>query len=89
MNRENIIASFANAVSEVEENHFEGTYHWHLGSDDNGNDWAIVMAYMDYNDNGNEELIGLCRMTKNQVRFGIPNCLFILPTTRKKLSIGC
>jgi len=56
MNRENIIASFANAVSEVEENHFEGTYHWHLGSDDNGNDWAIVMAYMDYNDNGNEEL---------------------------------
>lgn len=56
MNKENLATAFANAVKEIQDTHFEGTYHWHLDSDDNGNDWAIVMAYMDYDGDGNEKL---------------------------------
>lgn len=56
MNKESIITAFANAVKDMEVNHFNGTYHWHLDTDDNGNDWAIVMAYMDYDGDGNEKL---------------------------------
>lgn len=56
MNKENIITAFANAVNDMTATHFDGTYHWHLHTDDNNNDWAIVMSYMDYDGNGNEEL---------------------------------
>lgn len=56
MNKNSIITAFENAVEEMEICHFDSTYHWHLDTDDNGNDWAIVMAYMDYNGDGNEEL---------------------------------
>lgn len=52
MNKENIITAFANAVKDMEATHFDGTYHRHLDTDDNGNDWAIVMAYMDYDGDG-------------------------------------
>jgi len=56
MNNETIITAFANAVKDMEATHFEGTYHWYLDSDDNGNDWAIVMAYMDHDGDGYERL---------------------------------
>ena len=56
MNKENLTAAFANAVKDMQATHFEGTYHWYLSTDDKGNDWAIVMSYMDYDDDGNESL---------------------------------
>lgn len=56
MNKETTINAFVNAVKDMEATHFEGTYHWYLDTDDNGNDWAIVMAYMDYDGEGNESL---------------------------------
>ena len=56
MNKENLVAAVAAAINEITATHFIGTYHWHLDTDDNGNDWAIVMAYMDYNGDGNEKL---------------------------------
>ena len=56
MSKEVIINAFINAVAEMEINHYDGTYHWHLATDDNNNDWAIVMAYMDYDDDDNEHL---------------------------------
>lgn len=52
MNKENIINAFVNAVKDMTATHFDGTYHWHLNTDENNNDWAIVMAYMDYDGDG-------------------------------------
>ena len=56
MNKENLIAAFANAVKDMTATHFDGTFHWHLDTDENGNDWAIVMSYMDYDSDGNDRL---------------------------------
>ena len=47
MNKEKLVKEFTNAVIDMRKNHPNGTYHWHLDTDDNGNDWAIVLGWAD------------------------------------------
>lgn len=47
MNEKNLIKEFTNAVLDMRKNHHNGTYHWLLDTDDNGNDWAIVLGWSD------------------------------------------
>ena len=47
-----MIKSFTNAVKEMTQ-HKEGCYHWWLGTDNNGNNWAIVLGWKDgYEEDG-------------------------------------
>lgn len=43
----NLIQGFSNAVSNMKRTKCDGTYYWPLGTDDNGNDWAIVLGWSD------------------------------------------
>ncbi len=52
MSINSIAKRFAETVEYLENGRFNGTFHWHIDTDDNGNDWAIVMAYMDYDGDG-------------------------------------
>lgn len=67
MNKENLVAAFANAISEMEQSHFIGTYHWYLDTDDNDNDWAIVMSYMDYDGDGESLYAKLAYQPSNSI----------------------
>ena len=37
--------TFAVAVERMRSTHCGGTYHWNLGQDDKGNNWAIVLGW--------------------------------------------
>ena len=51
-----MIKSFTNAVKEMTQ-HKEGCYHWWLGTDNNGNNWAIVLGWKDgYEEDDSDEL---------------------------------
>lgn len=51
-----MIKSFVNAVKEMAQ-HKEGCYHWLLGTDNNGNNWAIVLGWADgYEEDNTDEL---------------------------------
>ena len=41
-----MIESFTNAVKEMAQ-HKEGCYHWWVETDNNGNNWAIVLGWQD------------------------------------------
>ena len=41
-----MIKSFTNAVKEMAQRK-EGCYHWWLETDNNGNNWAIVLGWQD------------------------------------------
>lgn len=45
MERELLIKGFKEAVMEMREHHPNGTYHWYLDTDENNNDWAIVLGW--------------------------------------------
>lgn len=47
MTKQKIIKEFKKAVKDMRKHHHDGTYHWHLSTDDNGNDWAIVLGWQD------------------------------------------
>ena len=38
---------FTKAVEHMKATKFDGTYFWHLNTDDSGNDWAIVLGWSD------------------------------------------
>lgn len=67
MNNKNIAAAFAHAVKDMEATHYNGTCHLHLGTDDNNNDWAIVMAYMDYDGDGERLYAKLAYQPSNSI----------------------
>ena len=51
-----MINSFINAVKEMTQ-HKEGCYHWWLETDNNGNNWAIVLGWQDgYEEDDTDEL---------------------------------
>lgn len=45
MNKEKLIKDFENAVEYMKKTHFNGTYYWYLDTDENNNDWAIVLGW--------------------------------------------
>ena len=47
MRTEKLIEEFIDAVEDMKKNKTNGTYHWILGEDANGNDWAIVLGWVD------------------------------------------
>ena len=47
MNREKMIQEFVNAVEDMKCTKFNGTYYWLLNTDENDNDWAIVLGWAD------------------------------------------
>ena len=47
MNKAKLVKEFANAISNMRKTHENGTYHWYLGTDENNNDWAIVLGWLD------------------------------------------
>lgn len=47
MNKTKLIKEFTNAVIHMRETHENGTYHWLLDTDENNNDWAIVLGWQD------------------------------------------
>ncbi|MBO5828887.1 MAG: hypothetical protein J6R59_10620 [Paludibacteraceae bacterium] len=47
MSRKTLIKEFINAVEDMKETKYNGTYHWILGRDENDNDWAIVLGWAD------------------------------------------
>ena len=47
MDKARLISEFVNAVDDMQRTKFGGTYHWILGRDENGNDWAIVLGWAD------------------------------------------
>lgn len=47
MNKIKLIKEFTKAIANMRKTHENGTYYWILGTDDNDNDWAIVLGWMD------------------------------------------
>jgi hypothetical protein len=47
MNKTKLIKEFTNAVEHMKKTKANGTYHWLLGTDENNNDWAIVLGWSD------------------------------------------
>ena len=47
MNNETLIKDFIDAVAYMKETKCNGIYHWILGTDENNNDWAIVLGWAD------------------------------------------
>lgn len=47
MNKNMLIAEFTQAVMDMKSSHDDGTYYWYLHTDDNNNDWAIVLGWQD------------------------------------------
>ena len=47
MDKTKLVKEFANAVDNMRKTHENGTYHWYLGADENNNDWAIVLGWLD------------------------------------------
>ena len=47
MDKARLIDEFVSAVEDMQRTKFNGTYHWILGRDENGNDWAIVLGWED------------------------------------------
>ena len=67
MNTEKLIKNFSNAVIEMSESDFCGTYYWYLGTDNNRNDWAIVLGYQDYDGDGNKLYAKLAFQPSNSI----------------------
>lgn len=47
MNKEILVKDFKKAVIDMRENHSRETYYWYLHTDENNNDWAIVLGWQD------------------------------------------
>lgn len=47
VNKQKFIQDFTNAVMDMRTNHSNGTYWWYLSTDENDNDWAIVLGWSD------------------------------------------
>ena len=47
MNKAKLVKEFANAIDNMRKTHENGTYHWILGTDENDNNWAIVLGWLD------------------------------------------
>lgn len=47
MKTQELVRSFTKAVEDMKISKYNGTYHWLLNTDDNGNDWAIVLGWSD------------------------------------------
>lgn len=47
MDEARLINKFTKAVEDMIWGKHSGTYHWTLGRDENGNDWAIVLGWAD------------------------------------------
>lgn len=64
MNRNVLIEDFKRAVKDMRENHSDVTYHWYLHTDDNDNDWAIVLGWQDgfESDETDDCMYGTCRL---------------------------
>lgn len=45
MNKTKLIKEFTNAVANMKKTHANGTYCWILDTDENNNDWAIVLGW--------------------------------------------
>lgn len=67
MNVEKLINEFANAVDEMNETHFGGTYYWRIDTDDDGNNWAIVLSYQDYDGDGEKLYSKLAYQPSNSI----------------------
>lgn len=56
MRKEKFIESFTKAVKEMRQ-HKNGCYYWWLDTDNNGNNWAIVLGWSDgYEEDDSDEL---------------------------------
>ena len=47
MNRAKLVKEFVNAIDNMRKTHENGTYHWILGTDEDDNNWAIVLGWLD------------------------------------------
>lgn len=47
MTRKQLVKEFKKAVEHMRRTHDNGTYHWYLHTDENNNDWAIVLGWTD------------------------------------------
>lgn len=47
MNKEKLYKEFETAVKLMKATHKNCTYHWYLDTDNNDNDWAIVLGWQD------------------------------------------
>ena len=47
MNKRELIKEFTNAVISLRKTHENETYYWILDTDENNNDWAIVLGWSD------------------------------------------
>lgn len=56
MKKEKFLESFINAVNKISQ-HKQGCYYWWLDTDNNGNNWAIVLGWQDgYEEDNTDEL---------------------------------
>ena len=47
MTKKQLIKEFKKAVEHMRRTHDNGTYYWYLHTDENNNDWAIVLGWAD------------------------------------------
>ena len=64
MDKEVLIKSFKQAVMDMRKNHSNGTYHWYLHTDDNDNNWEIVLGWQNgfELDETDDCMCGTCRL---------------------------
>lgn len=66
MNKKELVKSFSKAVEEMKKNHDWMTYFWYLDTDNNNNNWAIVLGRQDgfeeAEDINDKCAIGTCRL---------------------------
>lgn len=70
---------FINAVEDMKQTKFNGTYHWILGGDEDNNDWAIVLGWSDgYEPNENDDCMdgtySLCAKIAYQPNNSLMQC---------------
>ena len=79
MTRESLIKDFKRAVKDMRENHYDGTYHWYLHTDENDKDWAIVLGWLSgYEEDEADDCMDgeyrLCAKLAYQSHYSIMQC---------------
>jgi hypothetical protein len=86
MNNAKLVKEITNAVEYMKKTKFDGTYYWILDTDENGNDWAIVLGWSDgYEPNANDDCMdgtySLCAKIAYQSSKSIMQCDYDLDWT--------
>lgn len=79
INKKTLIEAFTKAVENMRKYHENGTYYWHLGRDENNNNWAIVLGWAngfeeDENDDYSSGTYRLCTKLAYQSNNSIMQC---------------